>query len=130
MAFLLGLFGLLLGFFRDLKELFADSIGRAVLLVVAILIAAGTIFYALVEQWAVVDSFYFSVVTLTTVGYGDLSPETTAGKLFTTVYIFLGLSVIATFAHSIAKTHAQRIARRAGLTADKQDQVASGDNPQ
>lgn len=130
MAFLLGLFSLLVGFFRDLRELFSDRVGRAVLLMTFLLIFIGTIFYALVEGWAVVDSFYFSVVTLTTIGYGDLSPETTLGKLFTTVYIFLGLSVIATFASNIAKTHARRIARRAGLTADEQDQSASDDNPQ
>lgn len=127
MPFLFGLFVLLLGFFRDLKELFSDRIGRAVLILAALLILIGTLFYTLVERWALVDSFYFSVVTLTTVGYGDLSPETTAGKLFTTVYILLGLSIIATFASNIAKTHARRIARRAGLNDQDQDETASPD---
>jgi voltage-gated potassium channel Kch len=128
MAFLLGLLSLLVGFFRDLKELFSDRIGRAVLLMAFLLILTGTIFYALVEQWALVDSFYFAVVTLTTVGYGDLSPETTAGKLFTTVYILMGLSIIATFASNIAKTHAHRIARRVRGDGDDQDQADSADD--
>jgi hypothetical protein len=35
----------------------------------------------------VVDAFYFSVTTLTTVGLGDLSPQITVGKIFTVIYI-------------------------------------------
>jgi hypothetical protein len=130
MLFFLGLSHLLVAFFKDLKELFSDPTGRAVLLVAFLLILVGTIFYSLVEQWAVVNSFHFSVVTLTTVGYGDLAPQTTAGKLFTTVYILLGLSTIATFASNLAKTHAHQIARRTGLTAGGQDQAATDDNLQ
>jgi hypothetical protein len=45
----------------------------------------------------VVDAFYFSVTTLTTVGQGDLTPKTTIGKLFTVVYIFAGLGIILGF---------------------------------
>lgn len=83
-----------------------------VLLVVILLILIGTALFSLVEGWSLVDSFYFSVVTLTTVGYGDFSPETTAGKLSSVVYIFLGLSVIATFGSSIMKVLAERITAR------------------
>ena len=43
------------------------------------------------------DSLYFSAVTLTTVGYGDLSPTTDAAKLFAVVYIFSGVTVIVTY---------------------------------
>ena len=119
MAAILSAIGLLTGFFKDLKELFSDSVGRAVLLMAGFLIVVGTIFYDLVEGWGLVDSFYFSVVTLTTVGYGDFSPETTAGKLFTTVYIFSGLRIITAVASSIAKKHAQRIADRANEHAQR-----------
>lgn len=41
-----------------------------------------------------IDSFYFCVVTLTTVGYGDLVPGTTAGKLFTSLYVFVGFGLV------------------------------------
>lgn len=63
----------------------------------------GTIFYALEEGWSVVDAFYFSVTTLTTVGLGDLSPTTTFSKLFTVVYIFAGLSLVLGFIETMAK---------------------------
>lgn len=45
----------------------------------------------------VVDALYFTVVTMTTVGYGDLHPKTTAGKLFTCAFVFAGLAVVDLF---------------------------------
>ena len=47
---------------------------RGLLYLVSIVVASGTIFYRAVEDWTWVDSVYFTVITLTTVGYGDLSP--------------------------------------------------------
>ena len=64
---------------------------------------SGTIFYSLEEGWSVVDAFYFSVTTLTTVGLGDLSPTTTLGKLFTVIYIVAGLSLVLGFIETVAK---------------------------
>ena len=55
------------------------------------------------EGWSVLDSFYFSVTTLTTVGFGDPAPTTAAGKIFTIVYIFVGLGVIGGFINVLAK---------------------------
>lgn len=56
-------------------------------------LAVGSISYSYVfEQWSIVDSLYFSMVTFTTVGYGDLYPSTGAGQLFTAVYSLTGIS--------------------------------------
>ncbi len=60
-------------------------------------IGFGTIMYRVLEKWDWIDCLYFSVVTLTTVGYGDIVPRTTEGKLFTIVYIILGLGIILNF---------------------------------
>ena len=65
-----------------------------VLLLVPVVIS-GTVFFHFVEGWNWVDSYFFSVVTLSTVGYGSLVPVTTLGKIGTTVFIFLGLGVFA-----------------------------------
>jgi voltage-gated potassium channel len=45
----------------------------------------------LLEKLSVVDALYLTVVTLTTVGYGDLVPRTGAGRLFTVVLILSGV---------------------------------------
>eukprot|EP01095_Lingulamoeba_sp_RSL-Kostka_P000406 TRINITY_DN1065_c0_g1_i1.p1 TRINITY_DN1065_c0_g1~~TRINITY_DN1065_c0_g1_i1.p1 ORF type:complete len:328 (-),score=93.10 TRINITY_DN1065_c0_g1_i1:191-1174(-) len=64
------------------------------LLVVAVYIGIGTFSYALMEDWSIGESFYFSAVTLTTIGYGNLSPTTTLSRVFTMIYILIGLSMI------------------------------------
>jgi hypothetical protein len=48
-----------------------------------------------IEGWDVADSLYLSVITVTSIGYGDLSPKTQEGRLFATFFIPLGVSLIA-----------------------------------
>uniref|UniRef100_A0A7S3B5W2 EF-hand domain-containing protein n=1 Tax=Haptolina ericina TaxID=156174 RepID=A0A7S3B5W2_9EUKA len=59
-------------------------------------LAIGTCFYMFAEEWEFRDSLYFCVVTLTTVGYGDMAPSSDISKVFTIFYILLGLSIVAT----------------------------------
>ena len=75
---------------------------RTLVVLVFFTLLSGTIFYSLQEGWSLVDALYFSVTTLTTVGLGDLAPTTTIGKLFTIIYIFSGLGLIAGFINTIA----------------------------
>lgn len=58
-------------------------------------VAAGTVFFRLVEGWSWIDSYFFTVVTISTVGYGQLVPATVLGKIGTTVFIFFGLGIFA-----------------------------------
>jgi voltage-gated potassium channel len=62
-----------------------------------VVIGVGTGFYTRSEGWSVVDSLYFTVITLLTIGYGDLAPSSTATKLFTVVYAFVGVGLVASF---------------------------------
>ncbi len=80
-------------------------------------LGVGTVVYHLLEDWGWVDSFYFSAVALTTVGFGDLSPSTDASKLFTVFYIFSGISLIGALLNELSKRHAKRIAARSRDTA-------------
>ncbi|MEO8359524.1 MAG: potassium channel protein [Vicinamibacteria bacterium] len=61
------------------------------LLVVLILVLGGTVGYMLVEGWSLFDSVYMAVITLTTVGYLEIHPLSTAGRLFTMVLLLTGV---------------------------------------
>ncbi len=72
---------------------------RAGLLLAVALLLSGTLFYRSVEGWSWVDALYFSATTISTVGLSDLSPKTDLGKIFTVLYIFVGVGVfVALFA--------------------------------
>ena len=94
---------------------------RSLTFLVVITLVGGTIFYSLVEGWSVLDAFYFSATTLTTVGLGDLAPKTAAGKLFTVTYIFAGLSIILGFIDTVAKQTLRRHTGRAGGEEDQEE---------
>ena len=70
-------------------------IASTVLGLVFAVVAVATTFFHYVEGWAWIDSYYFTVVTLSTVGYGDMTPKTDAGKIGATILIFVGLGVFA-----------------------------------
>lgn len=65
------------------------------------LIVIASIFYHLVEGWGWIDALYFSVITISTVGYGDFAPQTAIGKLFTSGYVLCGLGLFVTTATAI-----------------------------
>lgn len=93
-------------FFSSILRGLKDVKFRGLLVFVLIILLIGTIFYHNVEKWSWIDSFYFSSISLTTVGYGDLAPKTDIGKLFTVFYIFSGVGVILGFITSVAnKAH-------------------------
>lgn len=71
-------------------------------------IAIGTVFYHFVEHLKWLDSLYFTVVTLATVGYGDITPKTDAGKLFTIFYIIVGITIFVALARVIVGRFAYR----------------------
>ena len=98
---------------------------RSLTFLVVITLLGGTIFYSLEEGWSVVDAFYFSVTTLTTVGLRDLTPKTTIGKLFTVIYIFAGLSIILGFIDTVAKETIRRQAGRDSSEEGQEDAPAS-----
>ncbi len=64
-----------------------------VLVALGVLVAAGTFAFSAVEDLALFEAFYFTVVTVSTVGYGDIEPATTAGRVLAIVLIVIGVGV-------------------------------------
>jgi voltage-gated potassium channel len=64
------------------------------LLIPALLFLAGTIGYAAIEGWPVFDAFYMTVITLTTVGYGETHPLSNSGRAFTIALLLSGVFVL------------------------------------
>ena len=72
-----------------------------------IILISGTIFYQGVEGWSWIDAFFFSAMMVSTVGLSDLTPQTEFGKLFTVLYVFIGVGVFvllfSQFARALVK---------------------------
>lgn len=78
-----------------------------------IYLALGAVFYSIVEKWSLFDSLYFSVITVATVGYGDLTPNTVLGKTFTMFYLFIGIGLFVYVANTFLRYRAMlRVQRR------------------
>jgi voltage-gated potassium channel len=76
---------------RDLKVIRYQVIAAG--LSFGSLIAFGTIMFHILERWTWASSFYFSVVTLATVGYGDLVPSKDVTRVFTAIFILFGATI-------------------------------------
>ena len=57
-----------------------------------LIVILGSYAYTHLEGWSLLDSIYFVVITLTTIGYGDLVPMTNLGKIFTIFFSFFGIA--------------------------------------
>ncbi len=64
------------------------------MMLVAALLLIGSFYFNQTEGWSYTDSFYFSTMTLTTVGYGDLVPSMPHTKMFTAFYTLIGIGAM------------------------------------
>ena len=74
-------------------------------IVAGALVLTGTLFYWRFEDWTLIESFYFCIVTLTTVGYGDFTPTSPETQIFTVVYILTGFGVLVALLTSVAQEY-------------------------
>ena len=115
--------------FAPMRAVIRDPEGKVLLVSAATMIAVGTVVYHVLEGWSFLDSLYFSVVTLATVGYGDFHPTTDVARLFTVGYILVGIGILAAFASELTKFRkAERLGENARLVPPPDD--LSGASPQ
>lgn len=76
---------------------------RRVLLLTALAFVGGTAGYYRIETgWTVLDAFYMTVITLTTIGFGEVHALSPQGQLFTIVLVIFGLGAAATLGTQVA----------------------------
>lgn len=120
---------------RALAAVWRDPETKALPVVAGALVITGTLFYWRFEDWTIIEALYFSVVTLTTVGFGDYSPTNAGTQLFTIVYILTGLGVLVALLSSVAQQYLRQRAeprrglrRRRGSAEPGEDEPASQSN--
>ena len=82
---------------KVMRDGWADREFRGLGMVLGSWIALGTIIYSVNEDWSVIESFYFCVMTLTTIGYGDYTPTSETMQLYTVIYAVLGIGFFVAF---------------------------------
>jgi hypothetical protein len=93
------------GLVRALVAVWRDPETKALPVVAGVLVLTGTLFYWRFEDWTFIESLYFCVVALTTVGFGDFSPTTAGTQIFTIVYILTGFGVLVALLTSVAQQY-------------------------
>ncbi len=79
-----------------------------------VLLVIGTIAFKHIEGWSTVNALYFTGMTMLTVGYGDITPHTTAGKIAALIFAFVSVGIALYAVNLIA-----RIAFRQKLESTK-----------
>ena len=108
-----------------LRETETRIIAVAALLTIAI----GSLVYMEIEGWSLLDAVYFCVVTLATVGYGDLHPTTPFGRAFTILYILVGVGILAAFITGLAKNRPLALADRIAERHERASDPPAGPGP-
>ncbi|HEY0545717.1 MAG TPA: potassium channel protein [Pyrinomonadaceae bacterium] len=64
------------------------------LLAIVVVISLGALGFHLIEGWPLADSLYIAVQTVTTVGYGDVTPASRGGRAFATIFMLVGVGTV------------------------------------
>jgi len=104
------------------RHVFAQSFGRFLLLDMLLDKKARPIFYYAganvfigvflyhwLEGWSWLDSLYFVIITLTTIGYGDFSPTTPITKLLTIFYALNGVAILLMLIDELRRVRRHRL---------------------
>lgn len=91
----------IIAFLRAIIFSLKDPEFRGLLIFTGLILLVGTVFYHNVEGWNYLDALYFCVVSLATVGYGDLVPKTALGKIFTIFFLMFGIGLFLLFLNGL-----------------------------
>jgi hypothetical protein len=99
-----------------LIDVLRDRESRPIFLWAGTMLLIGVVVYHWLEGWSLLDSLYFCVVTLATIGYGDLTPTTPLAKVFTIFYAVNGIAILVGLFDRIREVRSRK------MMAELQDQ--------
>ncbi|MFH1218095.1 MAG: NAD-binding protein [Pseudomonadota bacterium] len=73
------------------------------------IIVAGTVGYMVIDGYPPVDAFYMAVITISTVGYGEIRPLSDAGRIFTIFLILTGIGSLAFVGHAVVESLLEKV---------------------
>ena len=111
--------------YRPIRSLFlldvlSDRASRPIFMWAGAMLLVGTLVYHWLEGWSYLDALYFCVITLATVGYGDLTPTTPIAKVFTIFYVINGVVILLSVFDRIRVVRSQRIEEIAAYRKENQ----------
>jgi voltage-gated potassium channel len=95
------------------------SMFRIIVIAFVAVVLIGTIFFHIIEKWDWLDSIYFVIVTIATVGYGNLVPVTDVGKIGNIILIIVGIGIFGVFVNQLVKYQGLRRIERMQRHNDK-----------
>ncbi len=99
-------------FFRAVRRGLEDPEFRGILYATASIVGSGAVAVKFAEGWSWLDAVYFTIITLTTVGYGDLVPTRGVTKVIVVVLVLVGIGLLVVFVERVARLAAEDVAER------------------
>lgn len=94
-----------------LIDVINDRESRPIFLWVGTALLIGVFAYHWLEGWSYLDALYFCVISLATIGYGDLTPTTDLAKAFTIFYVINGIGILLALFDRIRVVRSKQLAR-------------------
>ena len=92
-----------------LWDVLSDRDSRLTFTWAAVTLLIGMFIYHWLEGWSYLDALYFCVISLATIGYGDLTPTTPLAKAFTIIYVINGIVILLALFDRIRDVRSKRV---------------------